>query len=65
MLRQLLIGAAALVAASALSPPPAFAADKPNIVLIVSDDTGYGDLGPYGGGEGRGMPTSIPMPSGN
>src|SRR5262245_60887207 len=30
---------------------------KHNIVLIVSDDTGYGDLGPYGGGEGRGMPT--------
>lgn len=30
---------------------------KPNILLIVSDDTGYGDLGPYGGGEGRGMPT--------
>jgi arylsulfatase A-like enzyme len=31
---------------------------KPNILFIVSDDTGYGDLGPYGGGEGRGMPTS-------
>jgi len=31
--------------------------EKPNIILIVSDDTGYGDLGPYGGGEGRGMPT--------
>src|SRR5262245_31050289 len=30
---------------------------KPNILFIVSDDTGYGDLGPYGGGEGRGMPT--------
>jgi arylsulfatase A-like enzyme len=30
---------------------------KPNILLIVSDDTGYGDLGVYGGGEGRGMPT--------
>ena len=35
----------------------AWAADKPNILFIVSDDTGYGDLGPYGGGEGRGMPT--------
>jgi arylsulfatase A-like enzyme len=32
-------------------------AKKPNIVLIVSDDTGYGDLGMYGGGEGRGIPT--------
>jgi arylsulfatase len=30
---------------------------KPNIVLIVSDDFGYGDSGPYGGGDGRGMPT--------
>jgi arylsulfatase len=35
----------------------AFAADQPNILFIVSDDTGYGDLGPYGGGPGRGMPT--------
>jgi arylsulfatase A-like enzyme len=30
---------------------------KPNIVLIVADDVGWGDLGVYGGGEGRGMPT--------
>jgi arylsulfatase A-like enzyme len=36
---------------------PTHAQQKPNILLIVSDDTGYGDLGPYGGGEGRGMPT--------
>ncbi|GFO81143.1 MAG: sulfatase [Methyloceanibacter sp.] len=30
---------------------------KPNILLIVSDDTGWGDLGPYLGGEARGMQT--------
>ncbi len=34
-----------------------FAQKKPNILLIVSDDQGYGDTGAYGGGEGRGMPT--------
>jgi arylsulfatase len=32
-------------------------ATKPNIVLIVGDDVGWGDLGVYGGGEGRGIPT--------
>jgi arylsulfatase len=31
--------------------------EKPNIIMIISDDTGWGDLGVYGGGEGRGMPT--------
>ncbi len=30
---------------------------KPNIIMIVSDDFGYGDSGPYGGGENRGMQT--------
>src|SRR5579862_5452539 len=30
---------------------------KPNIILLVGDDVGWGDLGVYGGGEGRGIPT--------
>ncbi len=30
---------------------------KPNILFILADNVGYGDLGPYGGGELRGAPT--------
>ena len=38
--------------------PGALAADqKPNVVFILADNVGYGDLGPYGGGELRGAPT--------
>ena len=33
------------VAAAAFFSAYASAADKPNILFIVSDDTGYGDLG--------------------
>jgi hypothetical protein len=56
--RAALIGATALISAGMAVPTFAQAPQqKPNIVLIVSDDTGFGDLGPYGGGIGRGMPT--------
>jgi arylsulfatase A-like enzyme len=36
----------------------ASAQDRPNVVLMLADNMGYGDLGAYGsGGEMRGMPT--------
>jgi arylsulfatase len=41
------------VCARAQQTPPS----KANIILIVSDDFGYGDAGVYGGGPNRGMPT--------
>jgi Sulfatase len=52
-----LIGIAAAGFLCATLTLSALAADKPNIVLIVSDDFGYGDAGVYGGGLNRGMPT--------
>ncbi|HMQ94675.1 MAG TPA: arylsulfatase [Amaricoccus sp.] len=53
--------AAFAIGAAAVAPSAhaqASAGDqKPNILLIVSDDTGWGDLGPYLGGAARGMQT--------
>jgi arylsulfatase A-like enzyme len=36
---------------------PIAADKKPNVVFILADNVGYGDLGCYGGGELRGAPT--------
>jgi hypothetical protein len=42
----------------ALSPSSVNAQDKkPNFVMIMTDDVGWGDLGSYGGGIMRGAPT--------
>ncbi len=43
---------ALLAALPAMAQP-----SKPNVVFILADNVGYGDLGSYGGGELRGAPT--------
>jgi len=41
----------------ALLTQVAIGADKPNVVIMLGDNVGYGDIGAYGAGEVRGMPT--------
>ena len=42
----------------ALATTPAGAQDKkPNIVMLMTDDTGWNDFGAYGGGANLGHPT--------
>ena len=58
VLSRLLGAAIPILLGTGLATAPALAQDKkPNIILIMGDDHGYGDIGVYGGGEGRGMPT--------
>lgn len=45
----------AIIAASLI--PAAVHADKPNIVMMMTDNTGWGELGVYGGGMIRGTAT--------
>ncbi len=51
-----LLLATSFLALGCTSPVHA-ANEKPNVVIILADNVGYGDLGPYGGGELRGAPT--------
>src|SRR6202007_2227793 len=43
--------------ATVVSTPAAAQQQKPNVVFILADNVGYGDLGAYGGGELCGAPT--------
>jgi arylsulfatase A-like enzyme len=43
-----LIVVCAAMASTASAQPRANAAAKPNVVLIITDDVGYGDIGSYG-----------------
>lgn len=55
ILSALAIGVGILISMPAQAQSAA--GSKPNILLIVGDDVGYGDLGPYLGGKARGMAT--------
>lgn len=71
LLRSTAMAATAALAASAAAQPASAQAQaqsqpqaqaqaqpqKPNVVIILADNVGYGDLGCYGGGELRGAPT--------
>jgi arylsulfatase len=61
--RGVVLGGAMLAALSAIAPmqnayaQAPSAQSKPNILFILVDNLGYGELGVYGGGATRGAPT--------
>jgi hypothetical protein len=58
VLRNLCLALPAFVAASMMASVPAAAQKKPNIVMLMTDDTGWNDFGAYtGGGAALGHPT--------
>jgi arylsulfatase A-like enzyme len=47
----------ALAISALLASSSVYAQSAPNVVIMLADNVGYDDLGPYGAGEVRGMPT--------
>jgi Sulfatase len=47
----------ALAISALLASSSVYAQSTPNVVIMLADNVGYDDLGPYGAGEVRGMPT--------
>ena len=56
-MRAFQLFSAAVIALAAGATSALAQGNKPNVVFILADNVGYGDLGPYGGGQLRGMPT--------
>ena len=57
-LRVLLSIAVAALGVTMVAASPALAQKRPNVVMLMTDDTGWGDFGVYsGGGAGLGHPT--------
>ena len=55
--RQVWLGLLASVAAVTIATAPAFAQKKSNVVMLMTDDTGWADFGAYLGGAALGHPT--------
>jgi hypothetical protein len=57
MTRRICLGLLASVAVVAMATAPAFAQKKANVVVLMTDDTGWADFGCYLGGAALGHPT--------
>jgi hypothetical protein len=57
IIEKLSLSVLALTAIATVAATPAYAQQKPNIVMLMTDDTGWNDFGAYGGGANLGHPT--------
>jgi Sulfatase len=57
MIRNILISLLASIAAVTVASAPAAAQKRPNVIMLMSDDVGWGDYGVYFGGAALGHPT--------